>query len=155
MQKKYKILITVFVIIVLATLLLTSQSKKIESNQRELENTVFINEQYFKVDIAKSAADRAQGLSGRKSLKEDEGLLFVFEKEDIYPFWMKNMHFPIDIIWFNKIGQVVHIKEHAQPKDYPKLYTPTTPALYVLEINAGLVEKLNIKLGDTVSLGNN
>ncbi|HEV2613770.1 MAG TPA: DUF192 domain-containing protein [Gammaproteobacteria bacterium] len=85
-----------------------------------------------------------QGLSGRKSLANNEGMLFVFPKEGFYPFWMKSMLFPIDIIWLDKNYKVVYVKENAQPCtqfDCPMI-TPDKPAQYVLEAAPGTFKRL-------------
>lgn len=117
---------------------------------------VVVNNQVFKVDIADNDKERTIGLSGKKSIAENEGMLFVFEKKDIYPFWMKKMQFPIDIIYLDD-SKVVAVKENFQPPANPEsldveVYQPTSPANHVLEINAGLAKKYNIKTGDTITL---
>lgn len=104
----------------------------------------------IKVDLATSKEAQAQGLSGRISLKEDEGMLFIFDNEDKYPFWMKGMNFPIDIIWIDNTLKVIYIKRNALPESYPDTFTPSLPAKYVLELNSLFSEKNNLKVGDMV-----
>lgn len=90
----------------------------------------------------------------RKELSPDQGMFFVFEREGVYPFWMKNTLIPLDIIWLDKNLKIVFIKEGAQPcqtKDCP-LFTPSQPAAFVLEINAGLAQKMGLKAGDQAAL---
>ncbi|MCX6751552.1 MAG: DUF192 domain-containing protein, partial [Candidatus Nomurabacteria bacterium] len=89
-----------------------------------------------------------KGLSGRKSLNEDQGMLFVFYKSEIYPFWMKDMNFAIDIIWIDEDFRVVFIKKNASTQSYPETFTPNQNARYVLEGSAGFSEKNNLKVGD-------
>ena len=112
-----------------------------------------INGHTFSVEIAKDDKTRERGLSYRKSLPQDNGLLFIFEQQGKYSFWMKDMHFPIDIIHINN-DTVVHIFENVPPPTSTTqtlpTYTPDSAADKVLEINAGLSEKYGIKKGDKV-----
>lgn len=116
-------------------------------------STITIDSQSFKVTVASSQQDREIGLSKTNSLAQDQGMIFLFDKPDYYSFWMKNMKFPIDIIYINK-DTVVTIKNNAPaPKNSSEsliIYTPTEPADKVLEINAGLAEKFKFKNGDKV-----
>lgn len=108
----------------------------------------------FDVEVADTNAKREQGLMNRESLEQNQGMLFVFDKEDVYSFWMKNTLIALDMIWIDKDGKVVFIKEDAQPCEILEcpLITPDTKAKYVLEINEGLTESLGIKIGDMVKL---
>jgi hypothetical protein len=114
---------------------------------------VEIGGQKFQVEIMKSAAELEKGLSGRASLDADKGMLFVFSKADRYVFWMKDMRFPIDILWIND-GKIADIKHNAPVPASENLdkYLPDAPADYVLEINAGLSEKYGFRPGDAVKL---
>lgn len=102
------------------------------------------------VGIADNDASRAQGLSGRESLQENEGLLFVFEHPDRYGFWMRDMYFAIDMIWIDSGKQIVHIESSVEPETFPKVFRPEGDALYVLEVNAGFSEKHDIEVGDHI-----
>lgn len=114
---------------------------------------VEIGGQKFRVEIMKKDWELAQGLSGRDSLKNGSGMLFVFPAEDRHEFWMKGMKFPIDIIWISG-GKIVDIKKSAPLPVTLNLekYVPSVPAKYVLEIGAGLSEKYGFKPGDEVEL---
>lgn len=102
--------------------------------------------------IADTPEKRLRGLSVLKRLKKQQGMLFLFETPSNYPFWMKEMTFPIDILWLNKNGEVVFLKEHAHPDDYPQSYIPPKEnVLYVLELQDGAIEQFNILKGDTFS----
>jgi len=118
---------------------------------------VIINNQKFKVIVASSQQEQEIGLSKTKSLSQNQGMIFLFEKPDYYSFWMKKMKFPIDIIYIN--GDVITIiKNDVRPpkdnKEIPIVYTPTEPSDRVLEIQAGLSEKYNFKKGDKVQYEN-
>lgn len=117
-----------------------------------LEDIKFVNiaGQNIEVELALNSEIQVQGLSGRKSLAKNSGMLFVFSKSDKYAFWMKDMNFAIDIIWFNEKMEVVYIKENALPSSYPETYESENPAKYILEVNSGFAEKNNLKIGDKV-----
>lgn len=114
--------------------------------------TVEINGIRISAEIADTSVKKAKGLSGRSSLPENKGMLFLFQKPDYYHFWMKNMLVPLDFVWIRD-KKVVEITENVQPADYqpPKNLIPKNKADAVLEINAGLIGKFNIKAGDEVS----
>ncbi len=112
---------------------------------------VKIAEQKIKVDLALTSENRARGLSGRTILKEDEGMLFVFENVDKYKFWMKEMNFPIDIIWIDENQKVVYIQKNASPESYPETFGGEQNSKYVLELVSGFSDKYNLKEGDKVS----
>ncbi|MDP2909631.1 MAG: DUF192 domain-containing protein, partial [bacterium] len=94
---------------------------------------------------------------GGESLEEDAGMLFVFDKEDFYSFWMKNTLMPLDMIWINENNKIVYIQKNARPCETEKCQNYATPekAKYVLEINAGLADKYGIKIGDIVNSSKN
>lgn len=119
-------------------------------------NTVTINNHTFKVEPVTTSEKQQLGLSGRESLAQDQGMLFVFEESDYHTFWMKNMKFPIDIIFINEDDEIVSIAENAKPpasdNETLPLYKSGGPVNTVLEINAGLSEKYDIQVGDKVEI---
>ena len=118
--------------------------------------SVKIGNKSYSAIIAKSDKDRMKGLSGRNSLDKNTGMLFVFDKKAPYPFWMKDMKFPIDIIYIDD-NKIVDIFENvpAPQKGTPlynlPVYKPKADANYVFEINAGQSTQNSIKIGDTVT----
>jgi uncharacterized protein len=113
-----------------------------------------INNQWIEVEIAETDQDRAQGLMNRDSLRDDEGMLFIFPSPDKYAFWMKNMRIPIDIIWIDKDKRIVDIKTRVPPcGEVCESMVPAKEALYVLELASGSVEGRHIKIGDIISIG--
>ncbi len=106
----------------------------------------------FKItaELAVTDEQRQQGLMYRQGMKEDQGMLFVFETEDIYSFWMKNMLFSLDMLWLDSNRRVVHIEENVPPcaSEPCPSYEPARPARYVLELVSGSVKKHGLKLGD-------
>lgn len=126
--------------------------KNNSSDKLEIERiySVKIAGKIIKVELALTPKEREQGLSGRKELKNDEGMLFVFEQPGKYPFWMRDMNFPIDIVWLGEDLRVVYIKKNASPESYPETFIPKKEAKYVLEIIASFSEKNNLQEGDKV-----
>lgn len=103
-------------------------------------------------DLATTEEERANGLMFRKTLNEDQGMLFVFEEEGLYSFWMKNMNFAIDILWLDSQKRIVHLERNVPPckKEPCPTYSPSIPSKYVLELKAGSVDSRNLKLFDRI-----
>lgn len=123
--------------------------------ERPKTGTVQINNVKVNTEVVDTASKRKQGLGGRQSLASDSGMLFVFEKPDIYKFWMKGLTFPLDLIWIRD-QKVVDIIKNATPPmpgqndETLPLYAPNQPIDKVLEVNAGFVDQNGVKVGDTV-----
>ena len=117
---------------------------------------VTVGETVFPVELATTVAEQIQGLSGRPSLAPGSGMLFVYEQESKFNFWMKDMHFPLDIVWIGVDCTVVDITRNAPPPspdqstDQLPRYSPGGLAQYVLEINAGEADSESIAPGDPV-----
>jgi len=103
------------------------------------------------VEIASTPEAQQRGLSGRDPLAPNHGMLFVFNSEGTYGFWMTEMKFSLDIIWFNAQRQVVYMQQNLPPctPQACPIFTPPVNALYVLEVNAGFVQAHNVSIGDT------
>lgn len=106
----------------------------------------------FQTTVARTAEEEVRGLSGTKSLPTDHAMLFVFEDNTKPGIWMKDMNYPIDIIWLSSNRQVVHMVNNAQPSSFPKTFQPSTLARYVIELSSGTIEKTGITKGDVVTL---
>ncbi len=110
--------------------------------------TAKINRSVIYIDVAQTPEEKQLGLSGRESLPNGEGLLFVYDQPGQHRFWMKDMNFPIDIIWIAEDYRVVDITKDLSPDTYPETFTSSRPAQYVLEVNAGYSDELDIRIGD-------
>jgi uncharacterized protein len=116
---------------------------------------VIIGGHVFRVDVAELPADQQRGLGGRKALLPDEGMIFVYRERHQPGFWMHGMLIPIDMLWIDT-DHVVYIVHRAPPPkpgtpdDQLEVYTPSSPANFVLEIAAGRAHELGIKEGDAV-----
>lgn len=104
----------------------------------------------YSVWVVDTEAMRQKGLSGTESLSPNGGLLMKFDYDAQHGIWMKDMKFPIDIIWMNKDKKIVHIVKNADPElSTAETFTPKVYARYVLELAAGGVDKAGIKVGQT------
>jgi len=133
-----------FVVLILFLLVLFFLNK---TNQK----IIYIKDIPIKVALAQSETQKTKGLSGVKKLAESKGMLFVFDKMQQNNFWMKDMNFPLDIIWFNDKKEIVLIEENVTPETFPNTFGGDVLSMYVLEVNAGFVVKNNITIGDTFS----
>lgn len=115
------------------------------NNPEKTEKNLFGLE---KLEYARSDAEQVRGLSGRTNLPENSGLLFVYEKNVTPNFWMKGMNFALDIIWLDENWRVVGFEKNISPNTFPQTFSPDKPIRYVLEVNAGFVDKQQIKLGE-------
>jgi uncharacterized membrane protein (UPF0127 family) len=108
----------------------------------------------LQVEVANTKASRELGLSGRPSMGNDEGMLFVFPTPGRYGFWMKDMVFPLDIIWINQEGIVVWIERNVTPESFleEKIFINTSDASYVLEVNAGQANRFGLFMGSKIKI---
>jgi len=104
------------------------------------------------IDYATTAAARELGLGGRTSIPDVYGMLFVFPKDDLYGFWMKDTLVPLDIFWLDNKGQVVSIAADVATSSYPNVFYPTASARYVLETVAGFARAHAIATGTPLRL---
>lgn len=128
-------------------------SKEVRSGNGYRQVNVSVNGQVLIADIAATDEQIVKGLSVKNTLAENEAMLFVFNNEGEHTFWMKNMKFPIDIIWIDADKTVVHIEHSLQPCSSDLLcptYKPVDDSLYVLETVAGFAEKHDIAKGTAV-----
>lgn len=108
----------------------------------------------YRVDLAALPEERQQGLSGREFMAQDEGMLFVFEEEQILHFWMKEMRFPLDMIWIDAQCRLAGVSAEvptpppdAGNEQIPRAQSPS-PARFVLEVNAGEAARHGMSPGD-------
>ncbi|MFH0826328.1 MAG: DUF192 domain-containing protein [Candidatus Omnitrophota bacterium] len=112
---------------------------------------VCIKEACVVAEVALTDLEKQQGLMERETLAQDQGMLFEFEEEKVHAFWMKNMRFPLDIIWADADKRIVDIHENVPPCEAacPNI-VPKAPARFVLEVPSGFVEKNKIQVGDSL-----
>lgn len=141
----------------------THKPKSSESVVLEKTNTplsappqVCIKNFCYNVELAMTPEEQMRGLMFRQNLAEDAGMLFVFNNESETAFWMKNTLIPLDIVWISSGNKIVYIQNNAQPcgDGYCPSIAPDAPAQYVLEVNAGQMQKIGAGVGDLVLINN-
>jgi uncharacterized membrane protein (UPF0127 family) len=100
--------------------------------------------------LADSEQERVRGLSGVQRMGPQDGLLLVFDEADHHAIWMKDMLFPIDIVWIGDDLTIVDISEALTPGSYPSIFEPRAPARMALELNARFVATYRLRIGDKV-----
>jgi len=113
---------------------------------------IWIGECRIKAEIADTAESHAKGLSGRKHLKADHGMLFVFEYLRRQSFWMKDTSLPLSIAFISPDGTIRQI-EQMTPFDL-SMVTSHSPAQYALEVNQGFFQENGVTVGMHVDLSN-
>ncbi len=112
--------------------------------------TLYTTKGSLKVFIADTDAVREQGLSDITSLPKGEGMLFTFDTSGQYGFWMKNMNFPLDLVWIDSNYVVANVTKDATPDSYPSVFMPVRSIQYVVEVNAGTADKFGLIKGSSV-----
>lgn len=107
---------------------------------------ISVSGRIVRAEIVSSRGKLEKGLGGRKGLCENCGMLFVFPEAGKHAFWMKDMRLPLDIVWIAE-GKIAHIEKNIEADD-PGRYAPEQEADKVLEVNAGMAEKLGWQVGD-------
>jgi len=117
---------------------------------------IVVNGTQHRVEVVNTAESITQGLSDRDHIGSD-GMLFFLHEQRIPTFWMKRMHFPLDLIWINRnhivdVTRNVPAPNSAIPESDLPLYSPTTSSNMVLEVPAGMSEKWHIRKGDALEI---
>ena len=118
------------------------------SNEK-IEVIIYNKNITFNVEVAKTIEERRNGLMYRKKLLNNEGMLFIFPSEKIIKLWMKNTYIPLDVIFISENKVIVDIKKNME-KLTETIVKSKVKSRYALEFNAGLINKLDIKIGDKV-----
>ncbi len=131
------VFVVVFVIVFLAYYKSDKKFAVVESND------IRVN-----AEVADNFAKQAAGLMFREKLGKNDGMIFVFRKEDYHKFWMMNVKFPLDFIWIGSNKTVVDVTENAQLCLVNCTnFTSKEKAQYVLEVNAGFIKENKILIG--------
>ncbi len=125
-----------------------------QNNRLDLRNTgaekiqkAKIGNGIFNLRIADTELLRERGLSGTESLDADEGMLFRFPNDGLQSIWMKEMKFPIDIIWLSSDFFVIDLLQNVLPSSFPEIFSPKSPARFVVELPAGSTAAFGINTG--------
>jgi uncharacterized membrane protein (UPF0127 family) len=143
MKNKKKILI-IFALLLVALIFF------IISPQKKSDSTVCFEGSCINAELATTPKERKIGLMNRANLPENMGMLFIFDKEGTYKFWMKNTLIPLDIIWLDETGKIIYIEKNARPCYVPAcpVFGPESSSKYTLEVNGGYTERHKINVGD-------
>ncbi len=136
----------------IGVLLLRFSPFSFEKDTDVFEGTITIDGKGIPVSIADTETERAQGLSGTTALQKGSGKLFIFERPAKYGFWMKDMQYPLDIVWIGSGFTVVDVIENILPESYPSVFYPKHEALFVVEVNAFEAKKLGFIPGAVLSI---
>lgn len=104
----------------------------------------------FDIEIAESDYETQTGLMYRTSMEENQGMLFIFADVAMHSFYMKNTEFPLDIVYIDENRKIASFQKDAKPLDETGL-SSQVPVKYVLEINAGLSNKMGLQVGDSIA----
>jgi len=119
------------------------QQSNIKLQEKLITITTNNNNVVFTVEIADNTDSRRTGLMCRETLKDDKGMLFIFDDSQIRSFWMKNTLIPLDIIFIDENFNIINIYHNTTPLLENIFYTSDSPAKYVLELNGGVAEVYN------------
>ena len=110
----------------------------------------------FTLEVASSPSELERGLMGRTYLGDTEGMLFVFDREELWALWMKDTHIDLDAVWIDSSGTVVHVEtmlvELGVMDSQLSIYSPTVPCLYAIELKAGLATRVGLTPGIQVTI---
>ena len=146
-MKKYILILLFFLVLVVMILMyFFAMDKRVPITIKGKQSDVL-----YQVEIADTQEKAMKGLMGRKSMPQNQGMLFIFPQPQFIKMWMKNTYIPLDMIFFNSQNQVIYLYEGARPMDESIISCPW-PAQKVLELNAGQIQKQAIQLGDEMLL---
>ena len=144
--------ISLLLLLFLASISRYGSYDKIPLVMRVLPHATFGGDTQVLLTVADTPTTRAKGLSGRPSLASGEGMLFIFDQLGYPGIWMKDVLFPIDILWLDENNMIVDVRESVAPETYPQVFAPQVKALFVIEVPSGFVAEHEIKIGDQVTI---
>lgn len=118
----------------------------------ELTRTAEFGGVSLRLEYATTEASREKGLGGRVSIAPDSAMIFVFPKDDLYGFWMKDTLIPLDMFWLDSKGHVISIAKNVATSSFPNVFYPSEPARYVLETSAGFADAHGVATGTPLLL---
>jgi len=159
MPKKYfSLCFQTFIIFLILTSSILSYDNSFSLNSLPGEAATITTPEGFSIylEIAETVDKRSKGLMFRKSLEANHGMLFIFPKMGYWTFWMKNTLIPLDILWMNESGKILHVESRVpictKTDDSCPRYYSTQESRYVLEIQAGMAKKLGLTPGKQLNI---
>lgn len=138
-------------VLLVASIFVWFQTQDTEA-PRASYDTLELRDALVRIEVVTTPEERQRGLSGRARLEEGTGMFFVFPNSDYMGIWMPDMLFSIDVLWLDETLRVAYIVENMSPQSYPKIFYPTKPARFILEVPAGFVRAHGMKVGDQARL---
>lgn len=120
-------------------------------SEEPMISPIHIGAHAFDVQYALTAEQKRKGLMFVEDMPDNHGMVFLYPKQSVTKFWMRNTLIPLDMLFFDKDMKLVHIENSATPHDLSPR-GPNTPVCIVVEINGGMAETLNIQMGEILSL---
>ena len=154
-KNKSKLLLIIFfskILVINTSIVFSCEDLKFEKAIIWLESASSIREK-ITVEIAETILKRKQGLQCRKQMSKNEGMLFIWKREDFRVFWMNKTFIPLDIIFFDQNKKIFDFFLNAEPMDKSPIFS-NGKAQYVLELNAGEFRNLDLKLGQKLFFDN-
>ncbi len=144
-----------FILYILPVTVIASQFSIAEDTQiifgKSELSVISADHQYkFMVEIADTSDKRARGLMFREKMAAKDGMLFLFKANQVVNMWMKNTFIPLDIVFIDQKGVIIHIAKSTKPHSLD-IISSYKPVVSVLELNAGVTDKLNIHVGDKIN----
>ena len=107
------------------------------------------------VTIADTPEEQEIGLSNTTNLDQNTGKLFVFNTPGKYGFWMKDMNYPIDLVWIDRDLKIIAVDKDVSPQSYPNIFYPPQEVQYVLEVDAGFSTASGLSVNQLLTLTSN
>ena len=145
-SERTTILLTVLIALALIGLAFFVRERGVECPHQPY---ITLEGERISVLLATTSQAQEKGLSGHAPLGEGEGMLFEFNDKSMRAFWMKDMLFPLDIIWLDEGLRVLGVVHNARPESYPEIFPSSASMRYALEVSAGVATRYNIATGST------
>ncbi|HYH75462.1 MAG TPA: DUF192 domain-containing protein, partial [Candidatus Saccharimonadales bacterium] len=147
--KHYAVAALAVVAIAVAAVIVTVYSKTGGTDVPAASYRLSFADRSYNLSVAVTGAEQERGLSGRDNLPGNQGMLFWYPDSQERCFWMKDMQFPLDIMWVSADKKVVKLAENVQPDTYPEAFC--AKAQYVIELNAGQAERNRLQQGQSLN----
>lgn len=147
-KQKLYLALSIFIVLAAVGGVIIWQQTKPAQQQPRYDKSLTIDGTRFNAFVARTEADRQQGLSDSPQINSDQAMVFVFESDSKWGIWMKDMNYPIDILWLDTAKKVQNIVTNAQPDSYPETsFYPPNNTRYVIELKSGTVKDKRITIG--------
>ncbi len=151
-RSKTPLVVFLILLVVLLTTVVLRQPALAPEAKNARARQASISGHTLYLELAETPQEQAKGLSNRKSLSPQTGMLFVFSNPGRPCFWMKDTLIPLDMLWLDADYKLVYQRQNVQPSSYPESFCPDQDAKYVLELGANESARLGLEIGNTLTL---